>query len=55
MKNSGKFASVNNKANGGKIDRLIKMLLISIWEALARIALFTGSLTDRLTKRPKIF
>ena len=34
MKNSGKFASVKNKAIGGKIDRLIKMLLISIWGAL---------------------
>lgn len=30
VKNSGKFASVKNKEIGGKIDRLIKTLLISI-------------------------
>lgn len=27
---SGKFVTVNNKVSGGKIDRLIKMPLISI-------------------------
>ena len=55
MTKSGKFVTVNTKAIGGKVDRLIKMLLISIWEAFSRIALVYRILNDCEQKHKSAF